>query len=285
MKPSMKASFFFTKMHGLGNDFVVIDDLKTKTLLTPRLARQICDRHFGIGADQILWLKKPRLYSEADARMEILNADGTPAEMCGNGIRAVALYLAKKWGLKFSSTSFLQIETLAGLIKMQLHSPTQVRVNMGVPVLNGSSEKPIQVKGKSFPFYRVHVGNPHCVIFTQKLDKIPIGEWGPHIENHRRFPRGVNVEWVEVLNPHEIRVRVWERGAGATLACGSGACAAAVAALASGKIKPSSRSGSVFVHLPGGKLKIEWAQSGHPVYMVGGATHVFAGQYSIAQSQ
>jgi diaminopimelate epimerase len=269
----------FVKMHGLGNDFVVIDDLQgAKSDLTTDLARKICDRRFGIGADQILWLRHPQVTeTQADARMEILNSDGSVAEMCGNGIRAVALYLYDS-GPKPRQKDYL-IETLAGLKKVTI-TGRDVAVDMGAPGLYPKSKEGEVIEvtegriSQRFTFHEVSMGNPHAVIFSDNVEKIALEEIGPLLENHPRFPKKTNVEFVQVISSSEIRVRVWERGAGITLACGTGACASATAALYTGRVK-----GQVKVGLPGGALLIDWAGEGQPLIMQGPATEVFRGEY------
>ncbi len=261
-------------MHGLGNDFIVIDDLSgTPKIISPELAKKMCDRRFGIGADQILWLKKP-LDTHLDARMEILNADGSSAEMCGNGIRAVAIYLRDHVQNAGTRKTDYAIETLAGVIRV-LFRGDDVEVDMGSPRLGKGCEQGgelIEIEGQMFRFFEVSMGNPHAVIFIEDLDAVPLEKIGPLIECHPRFPGKTNVEFVQVVDAHTIRVRVWERGAGITLACGTGACAAAVAALQVGQVK-----NPVLVQLPGGTLRISW--SGATVTMTGPATEVFSGVY------
>ncbi len=266
----------FTKMQGLGNDFIVIDDLgiklATSSPLTAELARQICDRRLGVGADQILWLKKPQDPS-LDVRMEIFNADGSEAEMCGNGIRAVALYINQ-----YGSERKLEytVETLAGVKRVSLQGH-EVNVDMGPAHLGGGfsgSGERIEVQGKEFWFYEVNVGNPHAVFFVDDVSRVSLQEVGPLIESHSRFPHRTNVEFVEIKNRDSIRVRVWERGAGITLACGTGACAAAVASLATSRV-----SGPVNVDLPGGRLRITWDGLTKPILMKGPAKEVFRGVY------
>jgi diaminopimelate epimerase len=265
----------FTKMHGLGNDFVILDDLGPKPStpkgeLSSDLAKAICDRRFGIGADQILWLRKPH-HPAHDIRMEILNADGSVAEMCGNGIRAVALY-AHRYGPE--QKSVYQVETLAGLKTVHLRG-TQVAVDMGAPRLSDLSGEKLEVGGREFQFIEVNVGNPHAVIYVDQVSDFPVEKWGPLIENHPRFPKRTNVEFVEVMSSKKIQVRVWERGAGITLACGTGACASAVASIATGRVHSP-----VQVYLPGGDLQISWdgTQQGS-ILMEGPATEVFKGTY------
>ena len=256
-------------MQGIGNDFVVIDDLRRKdgllTPLTPELARRICDRRFGIGADQILWLKPPEDAS-ADARMEIYNGDGTIAEMCGNGIRAVTLHLFGEVGRSY------RIETLAGIKTVELKPGNHVRVDMGPPVLGLPEGELLSLGKKQVHFFEVSVGNPHAVVFVDQFEVGLVEGLGPLIERHPRFPKRTNVEFVRVTGPRSIQVKVWERGAGVTLACGTGACAAAVAALETGRVR-----GPVEVELPGGKLVIEW--DGGSVFLEGPAEETFRGEF------
>ncbi len=273
----MKISFL--KMHGLGNDFVVIDDLaKPLTEISPKLAQRICDRRFGVGADQILRLKRSE---KADAFMEIINADGSVAEMCGNGIRAVALYLYRR-GLSPGRQEY-RVDTLAGVKTLTVHpgkSPSEdsVTVDMGIPVLGSGfpSGEPIDVEGEPFKFFEVNVGNPHAVFYVDDVDVFPVEQYGPLVEHHPRFPRRTNVEFVQVIDPSRVRVRVWERGAGITLACGTGATAVGVATLARGMARSPVR-----IDLPGGALKISWNGIGTPALMEGPAEEVFQGEFIV----
>lgn len=265
----------FVKMQGLGNDFVVIDDLgKPKALchkITPELARRICDRRLGVGADQLLWLKSPEDPSSgADARMEILNADGSVAEMCGNGIRAVALYLYRRGPKRKPG---YRIETLAGVKDVGFREGL-ISVDMGVPKIG--PEERLTVGGREIRFFAADLGNPHAVIFVEDLAQAPAAELGPLMEVHPRFPRKTNVEFVEVVTPGVLKVRVWERGAGLTLACGTGACAAAVVAQATGRANTE-----VEVRLPGGALTIRWNAKApsQGVIMEGPAEEVFRGEF------
>jgi diaminopimelate epimerase len=277
----------FIKMHGLGNDFIVIDGVSVTQgklrdqihKLTPEFARKVCDRRYGIGADQILWIK-PAKSKKAVARMEVINSDGSIAEMCGNGIRAVALYLSlesgksqRRSGKKTKGAKVFPIETLAGVLEVEVKG-TQARVDMGKPKLAGKPEK-LLVEGDSIEFWEVNMGNPHAVIFPDEpVDAYPVEVQGPLVECHERFPKRTNVEYVQVNNKNKITVRVWERGAGITLACGTGACASAVAAIASGRAKSP-----VKVELPGGELLIEWSgDPRHSVFMTGPAEEVFRGE-------
>ncbi|MBI4925093.1 MAG: diaminopimelate epimerase [Bdellovibrio sp.] len=301
----------FTKMHGLGNDFVVVNDFKQPelSLLTSDVIKKICHRRFGVGADQFLWIKKAHA-PNADARMEVFNQDGSQAQMCGNGIRAVGLFLSQQNPQKKEWI----IETLAGLITVWILDNNYVRVNMGVPVLGRGFEFLLNKKTskniisidhkndhnnvhkndhnnvhkndqKKLLFYEISMGNPHCVIFTKNIQKIPLTKWGPLIETHRKFPDGVNVEFVEVGARKKslktsISIRIWERGAGETLACGTGACASVVTALALKFVTPDLTS-KIKVYLPGGELFIQWDGPGAPVFMEGPACFVFNGRINI----
>lgn len=276
----MARAIAFTKMHGIGNDFIVVDDFfsKTVTPLNAQVARAMCDRRFGIGADQILWLK-PAQTPTADFRMDILNADGSVAEMCGNGIRAAVLYFHDR--LKPQKSRY-EVETLAGLKWADVHG-RNVIVDMGEPKLLGgfaqggeklalSASKTTSAQSDPhLSFFEISMGNPHAVFFTDAS----VEKHGAEIETHPRFPERTNVEFVKVEGPQTIRVRVWERGAGITLACGTGACASAVASIATGRVKSP-----VSVKLPGGDLLIHWQGKG-PVLMEGPAQEVFSGQYPI----
>jgi len=264
----------FTKMQGLGNDFIVVDlrnkDLKGTALTVKRLA----DRRFGVGFDQALILKGSK---KADFRMDIYNNDGSRVEMCGNGIRCLANYI---WKRRLSRKPRLEIETLAGIIRPEKDGGL-IRVDMGEPILDGRLipataegaiiDRPLAIGDKNFMVTCVSMGNPHCVIFVDDVDEFPVGKYGPLIETNRFFPRRTNVEFIEVLSPRRLKMRVWERGAGETLACGTGASAAAVAAGLKGL---ANRKVSVL--LRGGALKIEWAKDNH-VYMTGPAEEVFTG--------
>lgn len=268
----------FTKMHGLGNDFVLIDDFtesapakrNEKTPIDENLARALCDRRRGVGCDQLLWIK-PAQAADADLRMDILNNDGSVAEMCGNGIRAVGLYLHRYWEKKPA----YRVETLAGIKTIEVKDENRVVVDMGPPTFGerSFSGEPIEVQGQIFNFHEIGMGNPHAVLFVDDAERIPAGTLGPIIERLPRFPKRTNVEFVEVRGPSGLKIRVWERGAGLTEACGTGACAAAVAALALERVK-----GAVRVELPGGVLTIRWRE-GEPVMMEGPAAEVFRGEW------
>ena len=268
-------------MHGLGNDFVVIDNRQGRLRGLSGKSKYLCDRRFGIGADQVLLLRTSKI---ADFRLQIFNADGSEVEMCGNGIRCLAQFI---WDNKLISTrkKSLGIETPAGIIRPE-RSGTMIRVDMGEPVLEGSKipvktqgfvvNHPLMVRDTTFKITCVSMGNPHAVIVAKKVDAVQLDTFGPLIEHHPFFPKRTNVEFVQILNKTNVKLRVWERGAGETLACGTGASAAAVAA---SLLKLASRK--INVHLPGGKLVIHWSVEDNRVYMTGPATTVFEGTIEI----
>ena len=279
----------FLKVQGLGNDFVLLDwrekekTEKSQAADWALLARRMCDRRWGIGADGLVVLLASH---HADVRMRIFNPDGSEAEMCGNAIRCVARYVFERDAGKKRR---ITVETLAGPRQTEVVCDEGgnfrgVKVDMGVPVFEPAripvfvaAEKvinwPREVGGKELYFTAVSMGNPHCVIFVSDVEQIPFYEWGPAIERHPLFPMRTNVEFVQVLGREEVRVRVWERGAGETLACGTGACAVAVAAFLNGYTERR-----VKVHLPGGELFIAWEEDGR-VFMTGAAEEVFSGQW------
>lgn len=274
----------FTKMHGAGNDYVYIDGFSETVADPANLARKVSDRHFGVGGDGLILI----LPSErADLRMRMFNADGSEAEMCGNGVRCVAKYAFDR-GLVSDRT--ISVETAAGILSLDLFTNRsdkvdRVRVNMGRPRLQraalpmaGSPEEKVidqelTVLERTFRITCVSMGNPHCVIFVDDLDGFPIAHFGPAIENHALFPRRINVEFVEVISSEEVRQRTWERGAGETLACGTGASAVTVAGLLTGRTGPR-----LLNHLTGGDLEMEWDGAGD-VFMTGPAVEVFTGRY------
>ncbi len=276
----------FVKMHGIGNDFVVFGALDGLPLSEDHLsefAQFVCDRHFGVGADGVLWVLPSSI---ADFQMRIFNPDGSEAEMCGNGIRC-----AVKWfyDRDYAKGEVVRVETKAGVktvwVTAKDGKAVAVTVDMGIPVFqpdripttlgNGEEalEVPLFVEGLgTFVVSAVSMGNPHCVVFTETVDEVPLEAIGPRLEHHPAFPQRTNVEFVQVLSPNELKVRVWERGAGITLACGTGACAALVVAAKTGR---ASRKATV--HLPGGDLDIEWREDNH-LYMTGPAVEVFRGE-------
>ncbi|MEK7448648.1 MAG: diaminopimelate epimerase [Planctomycetota bacterium] len=262
----------FVKMHGTGNDFIMVSCLKKIIQNHSQLAKRVCDRHYGIGADGLIMILPS---AQADFRMRIFNSDGSEAEMCGNGIRCVGKFVYEK-GL--SNKTALSVETLAGIIPIWLTVKkglvTQVKVNMGkpgritnYPALAGS------IINKKIRAIGVSMGNPHCVVFVENVAAYPVARSGPLIEKHRFFPRKTNVEFVQVINRGKIKQRTWERGAGETLACGTGASASVVAGVFTGRL-----GRKVKVILKGGTLEIEWAKD-NCVYMTGPAVEVFSGAF------
>ncbi len=275
----------FTKMHGTGNDFVVIDARELSESALEQLkksASRIGDRHFGVGFDQMLIVEKATR-SDADLRMEIVNQDGSVVEMCGNGIRCFALYVKN---LGISSKDVLNVETLAGIIRPRIVDGL-VEVDMGEPVLDGRKipvavdgeirDRTLMIAGEKRMVTCVSMGNPHCVNFVSSVDSAPVKTLGPKMETDPLFPRRINVEFAQVIDHSTIRLRVWERGAGETLACGTGACATAVAAAWTG------RTGrKVTVQLPGGNLSIHWDEKSNRVFMTGPAVTVFDGTLNLS---
>jgi diaminopimelate epimerase len=262
------AGINFSKMQGLGNDFVLIDSRKEKLEGTDLklLVTRICDRHFGVGADGVLvvWPSKKAHY-----RMQIFNPDGSEPEMCGNGIRCFAKYVYETDKL---SEEVISVETPAGILLPAVilgpeKSVIGVEVDMGLPSDEG------EVKLQGYNFKKISMGNPHAIALIDDMTKVDLYEVGPRIENDPHFPNRTNVEFVKVMNDKEIEVAVWERGAGETLACGTGACASVVAASLAGKIGRRA-----VVHLPGGDLDIEWSEDKH-VLMRGPVEIVFEGKY------
>ncbi len=276
----------FTKMHGAGNDYVYVDATKEKIENASDLAVKVSDRHFGIGSDGLILICPSEV---ADFRMEMYNADGSLGAMCGNGIRCVGKYV---YDHDLTNKTQVKIETGSGIkildLTVENGKVSHARVNMGEPILEASKipvvsdnerviDEDILVEGKTYKMTAVSMGNPHCVVFIEKDPKeFPLENIGPHFENHKRFPDRVNTEFIHVEDEHTISMRVWERGSGETLACGTGACASAVAGILNGYIKTP-----VSVKLLGGELKIEWEGEGHPVYMTGPATEVFGGNIDV----
>lgn len=270
----------FTKYHGLGNDFILIDNrASSEPLITPKVAKSLCDRHFGIGADGVIFAL-PGL-ADTDYSMRIFNSDGSEPEMCGNGIRCLARFIAD---LEPDGRSQYRIHTPAGVMIPQLTASGQVTVDMGMPkllageiptTLAAADQKAIaqtiEVGGQSWVVTCVSMGNPHCVTFVEDVAAIDLERIGPQFEHHTAFPQRVNTEFIQVINSKSVKMRVWERGAGATLACGTGACGAVVAGVLTGKCDRHAR-----VELPGGCLSIEWTSAGR-VYMTGPAERVFSG--------
>ena len=272
----------FTKMHGLGNDFVVLDAVSQALSLTPEQARFLADRHFGVGCDQVLVVEKPSR-TDADFRYRIFNADGGEVEQCGNGARCFVRFVHEK-GL--TAKRAIRVETQGGLIEPRLDDDGLVTVDMGAPRFEPSHVpfvtdsdalvQPLHVDGAEVGITALSMGNPHAVQVVANVDTAPVAEQGPLIENHPRFPQRVNAGFMQVVDRHAIRLRVYERGAGETLACGSGACAAVAAGIARGLLDSPVR-----VTTRGGELAIAWAGPGQPVRMTGPATTVFDSEIEI----
>ena len=280
----------FTKMEGLGNDYVYIDCTKQDIKNASNLAKIISDRHFGVGSDGLILIKSSK---KADFRMQMFNSDGTEAEMCGNGIRCVGKYVYDK-GLTDKTT--LKIETLAGIKVLNLNVEDRkvktVKVDMGEPILDykliPAKDGKVYKSRDGIKFYKVNIniegdlkeltcvsmGNPHGIDFANNIEKLKIEKFGPIIEVDEHFPNKVNAEFIEILDKHNIKMRVWERGAGETLACGTGACASVVASFLNGYTERN-----VTVELLGGKLEIEWNKEDNHVYMTGPAETVFEGEF------
>jgi len=256
----------FAKMQGQGNDFVVIDGVRQRVALSSEQVRAIADRHFGIGCDQVLVVEKPAATAN-DFRYRIFNADGGEVEQCGNGARCFVKFVH---GRGLSTKRELTVETLGGLIRPKLEADGEVSVDMGRPVYSGMET--LDVDGAYADVALVSMGNPHAVQLTDSLEQAPVTTQGPRLEHHRRFPQGVNAGYMQVLDRHRIALRVWERGAGETLSCGTGACAAAVAGIAR-KLLDSP----VQVQTRGGALTISWAGGDNAVIMKGPAETVFDG--------
>ncbi|WP_426087407.1 diaminopimelate epimerase [Janthinobacterium sp. PSPC1-1] len=279
----------FTKMHGAGNDFIVIDAINQDIDFTPAQWQRLADRRFGIGADQILVVEKPRLPG-CDFRYRIYNNDGGEVEQCGNGARAFVKFVSEK-GL--SSKASIRVETMAGIIAPRLEADGSITVDMGAPVLEpalvpfdaaglaGVAEGSdtlwplvLALPGHSSPVLVsvVSMGNPHAVQVVEDVDAQDLEQSGPLIEHHPRFPRRVNAGYLQIVDRHHVKLRVYERGAGETLACGTGACAAAVAGILRGRLDSPVR-----ISARGGELSIAWQGPGHPVLMTGPAVTVFEG--------
>lgn len=272
----------FSKMHGLGNDFVVLDGVRQSLTLTPEQLRHLADRHFGVGCDQIL-LVEPAVQSGVDFRYRIFNADGGEVEQCGNGARCFVRFVHDQ-GL--TDKREIRVETMSGVIGPRLEADGLVTVDMGVPVfepekipfVSPSAEmvQPLMVRDRDVMITAVSMGNPHAVQVVADVDEAPVSKDGPLIETHPRFPQRVNAGFMQILDRHAIRLRVHERGAGETLACGTGACAAAVTGVVRGLVDSPVR-----VETRGGDLSIAWAGAGTPVLMTGPAVTVFSGEIEL----
>ncbi|MBC7489848.1 MAG: diaminopimelate epimerase [Glaciimonas sp.] len=279
----------FTKMHGAGNDFIVIDAINQQCDFTQAQWQALADRHFGIGADQILVVEKPQA-AGVDFRYRIYNADGSEVEQCGNGARAFVRFVTEK-GL--TGKRAIKVETMCGVIEPRLETDGTITVNMGAPILAPSHVPfdaraldptqegadtlwPLDIKGKTVLFSIVSMGNPHAVQVVSNTEVTPVLDDGPLIEHHPRFPKRVNAGFMQVINRHQIKLRVFERGVGETLACGTGACAAVVAGIQRGLL-----DSPVKVQTHGGELLITWNGLNQPVKMTGPAVTVFEGEIEV----
>ena len=278
----------FTKMQGIGNDYVYVNCFEETVKDPAAVARYVSDRHFGIGSDGLILIKPSDI---ADCEMDMYNLDGSQGAMCGNGIRCVAKYvydygIVKKENISVSTKSgikYLDLTVRDGKVAL-------VRVNMGSPVLTASQipvvssteemiNAPLKVNGETYYITDVSMGNPHAIVYMTDVDHLDIGEIGPYFENHMAFPDRVNTEFVEVLDDHTLKMRVWERGSGETLACGTGACAVAVASILNGHVDGEK---PVTVKLLGGDLEIFWDRQENLVYMTGPAATVFDGEIDLS---
>lgn len=276
----------FTKMHGAGNDFVVLDGIAEELPALEPLARRLLDRRFGIGGDQLL-VARPS--TAGDFRMDIHNPDGSRAEMCANGIRAFYVWLRARG---YTSQPEIAVETLAGVVRPRDAGPGSVTVDMGRPILAPAKiptalgaggegpvlDAPLEVDGVTLRVSSVSMGNPHCVVLVDDVDRAPVERLGPRIEHHPAFPNRVNVEFVQILGRSRVRQRTWERGAGETLACGSGACAVAVTAILRGLTERA-----LAIELRGGTLELAWPADDASVIMTGPAVEVFRGTIPLGE--
>ncbi len=275
----------FTKMQGIGNDYIYINCFQEKVEDPAALSVRLSERHFGVGSDGIILIKPSE---KADCKMEMYNADGSQGLMCGNGIRCVGKYVYERG---IAKKNVLTVETLSGIktlrLTVQNGTVSEVEVNMGRPILKPSKipaqfpgnrvvAYPLKVNGHEYAVTCVSMGNPHCVVFVKETKQFPVEKIGPEFENHPAFPQRVNTEFVQVLNEKEVNMRVWERGSGETLACGTGACATAVACVLN-----EQTGRSIQVHLLGGDLKIRWDEESGDVLMTGPAEFSFDGTVNI----
>ncbi len=268
----------FTKMHGAGNDFVVVDLISQRCRLRPRDVRKLADRRFGVGCDQVLVVEPPGS-PEVDFRYRIYNADGGEVEQCGNGARCFARFVREK---KLTNKRVIAVETAAGVIELRVKGRSEVEVDMGVPVFEPADipfsaaaraeHYALEVDEKVLEIGALSMGNPHAVLRVDEAKLAPVETLGPLIEAHPDFPRRVNAGFMQVLSDNEIQLRVYERGVGETLACGTGACAAVVYGICRGWLR-----NSVTVNLPGGKLSVSWQGAGEPVLMTGPTAVVYEG--------
>jgi diaminopimelate epimerase len=271
----------FTKMHGLGNDFVVLDGIRQRVELSRTQLRQLADRHFGVGCDQILLVERAQ-HAENDFRYRIFNADGGEVEQCGNGARCFVRFVREQ-GL--TTKRSIRVETMAGVIEPRLQDDGNVTVDMGPPRFaaaeipfvgdTGPAVQALRLDGAPIEISTLSMGNPHAVQVVSSVDDAPVDTQGPMLERDARFPAGVNAGYMQILDRHDVRLRVWERGAGETLACGTGACAAAVAGIRRGLLDSPVR-----VAMRGGILTIAW-EDGGPVMMTGPSASVFEGAWNV----
>jgi len=275
----------FTKMHGCGNDYVYVNLFEENLENPAEVSIKVSDRHFGIGSDGLITIGPS---DKADFRMHIYNADGSEAEMCGNGIRCVAKYV---YDHKLTDKTEITVETGAGVLTLILFPENgkvqQVRVDMGEPILTPAEipvvadgdkviDEPIEVGGKTWNMTCVSMGNPHAVVFVDDTASFPLETYGPLFENHERFPKRTNTEFVQIISRTEANMRVWERGSAETWACGTGTCACVMACILNGKTEDK-----VLVHLRGGDLTIEYDRATNHVFMTGPATEVFSGEIEV----
>jgi len=271
----------FTKMHGAGNDFVVLDGVRQKIALSPEQLRLLADRHFGVGCDQVLLVEKAQR-PEADFRYRIFNADGGEVEQCGNGARCFVRFVYDR---KLTPKREIVVETKGGLITPRLENDGRVTVNMGAPIFDaalipfdgsGAVSEPLDVAGETLQVSALSMGNPHAVQVVEDVERAPVEKLGPLIEHHPRFPNRVNAGFMQVMDRRHVRLRVYERGSGETLSCGTGACAAVVAGIRRGLL-----DSPVSVATRGGLLTIAWNGEGEPVLMTGPAISVFEGEINL----
>jgi diaminopimelate epimerase len=272
----------FTKMQGAGNDFVVVDGFSAPISLTSAQIKKIANRNFGVGCDQLLIVEKTSL-ANVDFKYRIFNADGGEVEQCGNGARCFVRFVAER---ALTQKREIRVETASGLIVLTLRDDNQVTVNMGAPIFEPAkipfaaasrqNTYELALKQQTINISAVSMGNPHAVTIVDNVDTANVAELGPQIEAHASFPQRVNAGFMQIINPHEIKLRVYERGAGETLACGTGACAAVVSGIQNGLLQSP-----VLVHARGGKLQITWAGGSAPVMMTGDAEIVFEGSINI----
>ena len=275
-------SLKFTKMHGAGNDFVVIDGIRQSVALSPEQIRLLADRHFGVGCDQLLLVEKARR-DDADFRYRIFNADGGEVEQCGNGARCFVRFVHEK---KLTGKKEIVVETRSGLISPRLEDDGRITVNMGAPIFaparipftsdSDAVMQPLDIAGQTVQITAVSMGNPHAVQVVDDVENAPVANQGPLIEHHARFPKRVNAGFMQIVDRGHIKLRVYERGTGETLSCGTGACAAVVAGIRRGLLDDT-----VHVATRGGALTIHWAGAQTPVLLTGPAVTVFEGEINL----